>query len=341
MNETIKKTTVEEHSIVPQMVDPKSLADDLRQLERFIKEFDDEELGDGIQIEGRIQELSERKGNILGIKYSKEPTTKELLDVNRDIVKQTNSALQRTNDRISDLHDTDAKIFKLLCILAGLSGMTYKRIKEAFDVIDDAQKNIDGNCNVTSEQGQRIKQIALMHLQRIQEDKARYEELDAFVRKYTSEIDTLVRLFGDLDNHIANKQSEWDEHVEEQRLSVGNSIDERLKAVKTELDKVQEEALHQLAQKQTEGLSELNRFHSGVIKELSDKQSEVMEQAGEASKQASELLEATADARKQMDLYLKEYKASLEKTYRKRYWTMGIVVVLLSAIISVVISFLL
>lgn len=230
-------------------IDPQSLRANLLELSEVIKSFDKRNsTNGGLCVGQKIQELSEKKGKFCGIEYHQDPTKKELLDISSSIVTEVNKCFTNINGKVSTLHNTDEKIFKLLSILAGLSGMTYKRVKDAFSVIDDAQKNIDENCDVTSEQGLRIKQIALMHLQRIQEDKERYERLDAFIQKYTNEIDSLVQQFGSLEQHIEQKRVEIDQHVSDEKKHLENFANELKELVKTEIDTYKKDALSQLKQ---------------------------------------------------------------------------------------------
>ena len=144
---------------------------------------------------------------------------------------------------------TDEKIFKLLCVLAGLSGMTYARIKDAYTVIDDAQKNIDSNCDVTSEQGKRIKQIALMHLQRIQEDKERYEKLEAFIKRYTNEIDVLAARYGNLDQFIEAKMYAIGELFSIEKERIERNITDLQTTIKQEIDDYEKKIVQNLDEK--------------------------------------------------------------------------------------------
>lgn len=183
-------------------IDPQSLKRDLQELHSIINKFEDTNDNLGYKLGDMIERLSKKKGKIFWIEVEKDPKPKELLEISREIVKQTNINFISIDNKITDLHNTDKEIFKLLCILAGLSGMTYTRIKDAFEVIDDAKKIIDENCDVTSEQGKRIKQIAQMHLERIIEDKRRYEEIEAFLIKNKEVLDSLEQQFGSPDQHI-------------------------------------------------------------------------------------------------------------------------------------------
>lgn len=218
--------------------DIQSLKDELSELKNYIDSFDKNyaEATYGIQVSNKIKELSEKKGKFLWIKYDKEPTSKDLLDIDRDIINQTNESLTNTYEKIAVLHKTDERIFKLLCVLAGLSGMTYARIKDAYTVIDDAQKNIDSNCDVTSEQGKRIKQIALMHLQRIQEDKERYEKLEAFINKYTNEIDVLAARYGNLEQFIEAKKYAMGKLFSIEKERIERNITDLQTTIKQEID---------------------------------------------------------------------------------------------------------
>ena len=240
-----------ERNNLPQTTDIQSLKDELSELKDYIDSFDKNYAAEssGFQVSDKIKELSEKKRKFLGLEFHKEPTPNELLDIDRDIINQTNESLTNTYKKIAVLHKTDEKIFKLLCVLAGLSGMTYARIKDAYTVIDDAQKNIDSNCDVTSEQGKPIKQIALMHLQRIQEDKERYEKLEAFIKRYTNEIDVLAARYGNLDQFIEAKMYAIGELFSIEKERIERNITDLQTTIKQEIDDYEKKIVQNLDEK--------------------------------------------------------------------------------------------
>ena len=240
-----------ERNNLPRTTDIQSLKDELSELKGYIDSFDKNYAAEssGFQVSDKIKELSEKKRKFLGLEFHKEPTPNELLDIDRDIINQTNESLTNTYKKIAVLHKTDEKIFKLLCVLAGLSGMTYARIKDAYTVIDDAQKNIDSNCDVTSEQGKRIKQIALMHLQRIQEDKERYEKLEAFIKRYTNEIDVLAARYGNLDQFIEAKMYAIGELFSIEKERIERNITDLQTTIKQEIDDYEKKIVQNLDEK--------------------------------------------------------------------------------------------
>ncbi len=293
-------------------IDPKSLKRDLQELHSIIDNFEDTNDNLGYKLGDMIESLSKKKGKIFWIEVEKDPKPKELLDISREIVKQTNINFIGIDNKITDLHNTDKEIFKLLCILAGLSGMTYTRIKDAFEVIDDAQKIIDENCDVTSEQGKRIMQIAQMHLQRIIEDKKRYEEIDAFLTKYSEVLDSLVQQFGSLDQHIKTKQSEIDVHISDENKRLEVFVKELQELVNTEIEKQKNEAISRLedisanVEKQ---LSNVQKYSAEVIQEsekIKDQLTSISSNSEQRIKtKEEEIVQRISDANNQLNLNIK------------------------------------
>ena len=131
-----------------------------------------------------LTELENKKGRILGLEYQKDPSNRELLELIQIHDKYLKEFHQHINSIITELNKIDQGSLKLITILAGLSGMTYKRISDAFAVIEDTEKILDKNSNISSEQGHLIKEVVKLHIERIKEDKERFEKIDNFISQF-------------------------------------------------------------------------------------------------------------------------------------------------------------
>lgn len=147
------------------------LEKELNNLKDIIDSFDNKSIILNPDIIQSIQNLSEKKGSILGFQYSKDPTPKELLNVNRDICTTTVEAFKQVCNQIKTLHETDQKIFILFLVLNKLSNINYKHLAGSYSLISNAQKDIKENCKQTSIQGNQLKDLALMYLQHIKKER--------------------------------------------------------------------------------------------------------------------------------------------------------------------------
>lgn len=138
-----------------------------------------------------LTELENKKGRILGWEYQKDPSNRELLELIQIHDKYLKEYHQHINSIITELNKIDQGSLELITILAGLSGMTYKRISDAFAVIEDTEKILDKNSNISSEQGHLIKEVVKLHIERIKEDKERFEKIDNLISQYRN-IDNII-----------------------------------------------------------------------------------------------------------------------------------------------------
>ena len=162
-----------------------------------------------------LRELENKKGSILGIKYQKDPSNRELLELIQIHDKYLKEYHQHINSIITELNKIDQGSLKLITILAGLSGMTYKRISDAFAVIEDTEKILDKNSNISSEQGHLIKEVVKLHFERIKEDKERFENIDNFISQYRNIDNIIVEKLETSENliELGNKISKLEDNV--------------------------------------------------------------------------------------------------------------------------------
>lgn len=160
-----------------------------------------------------LTELENKKGSILGYEYQKDPSNRELLELIQIHDKSLKEYHQHINSIITELNKIDQGSLELITILAGLSGMTYKRISDAFTVIEDTEKILDKNSNISSEQGHLIKEVVKLHIERIKEDKERFEKIDNLISQYRN-IDNIIveKLKGNL-IELRNKISKHEDNV--------------------------------------------------------------------------------------------------------------------------------
>ena len=164
-----------------------------------------------------LTELENKKGRILGLEYQKDPSNRELLELIQTHEKYLKEYHQHINSIITELNKIDQGSLKLITILAGLSGMTYKRISDAFAVIEDTEKILDKNSNISSEQGHLIKEVVKLHIERIKEDKERFEKIDNFISQFDNIIVEKLKI-SESENkenliELRNKMSKLEDNV--------------------------------------------------------------------------------------------------------------------------------
>ncbi len=147
------------------------LENSLGRLKEIINNFDNKKIYLDSESYHLIQTLEKRKGNFLGIKYSKTPTSEELLDVSRSICNSTTQALAEVCKQIEDLHKVNQNIFTLFMVLNQLTNINQQRLVGAYSLIDNAQKDIRENSKQTSVLGNQLKDMVLMHLQHVKNEK--------------------------------------------------------------------------------------------------------------------------------------------------------------------------
>lgn len=147
------------------------LNNQLNKLKDIINSFEQDKLFFNPESQKLIQELTERKGNFLGIKYKKDPTPNELLDVSCSLYNSTNQGFAKIYKQLNLLHVANENIFSLFIILNQLSGISQQRIVGAYSLINNTQKEIKKNCIQTSIQGEQLKEMVLMYLQHIKTER--------------------------------------------------------------------------------------------------------------------------------------------------------------------------
>ncbi len=169
------------------------LNDQLNELKILVSSFEQEQYLN-TESQRLIQDLSEKKGSFLGIKYAKDPTTKELLDVSRSLHNETNQGFINIYKQFDKLYEVNIVIFRLFMVMNQLTTMSEQRIVGAYALINNTQKEIKRNSKQTSIQGNQLKEMVLMHLQHIKKEQ-RYRFLNTITYKIIVGIVALSSLF--------------------------------------------------------------------------------------------------------------------------------------------------